>query len=76
MPPSAPARETRWRSREFTPGHGRVTDRRGWIGDEEPLPKPYGERDADLDRAVGEQREVDAAYADLLREGVDGRVGR
>ncbi|MFF7402890.1 MULTISPECIES: hypothetical protein [Streptomyces] len=53
-----------------------MTDRRGWIGDEEPLPKPYGERDADLDRAVGEQREVDAAYADLLREGVDGRVGR
>ncbi|GAA1043490.1 hypothetical protein GCM10009566_52760 [Streptomyces murinus] len=36
---------------------------RCWIGDEEPLPKLYGERDADFDQAVGEQREVDAAYA-------------
>ncbi|MEW2618664.1 DinB family protein [Streptomyces sp. NPDC048106] len=44
---------------------------RAWrnrIGDGEPLPKLYGERDADFDEAVGEQAQVDAAYADLARE--------
>ncbi|MGS2589629.1 DinB family protein [Streptomyces hebeiensis] len=43
-------------------------DWRNWIGDGDPLPKLYGERDADFDGAVAEQAEVDAAYADLARE--------
>lgn len=43
-------------------------DWRNWISDGEPLPKLYGARDADFDGAVGEQGEVDAAYADLERE--------
>ncbi|WP_371525413.1 DinB family protein [Streptomyces sp. NBC_01283] len=43
-------------------------DWRNWIRDGEPLPKLYGERDADFNGAVGDQDVVDAAYADLARE--------
>ncbi|MEV6779850.1 DinB family protein [Streptomyces syringium] len=43
-------------------------DWRNWISDGDPLPKLYGERDADFDAAVAEQTVVDAAYADLERE--------
>lgn len=43
-------------------------DWRNWISDGDPLPKLYGERDADFEGAVAEQAEVDAAYADLERE--------
>ncbi|QNP75376.1 DinB family protein [Streptomyces roseirectus] len=43
-------------------------DWRNWITDGEPLPKLYGERDADFDGAVADQAVVDAAYADLERE--------
>ncbi|MBV7699751.1 DUF664 domain-containing protein [Streptomyces sp. TRM70350] len=43
-------------------------DWRNWITDGDPLPKLYGERDADFDGAVAEQAEVDAAYAHLERE--------
>jgi uncharacterized damage-inducible protein DinB len=41
---------------------------RNWIGDGDPLPKVYVERDADFDNAVAEQAEVDAAYFALARE--------
>lgn len=43
-------------------------DWRNWISDGDPLPRLYGERDADFDGAVAEQTVVDAAYADLARE--------
>ncbi|GCD41127.1 hypothetical protein GKJPGBOP_00780 [Streptomyces paromomycinus] len=43
-------------------------DWRNWISDGDPLPKLYGERDADFVNAVAEQAEVDAAYRDLERE--------
>lgn len=43
-------------------------DWHNWIRDGEPLPKLYGERDADFDGAVADQAVVDAAYADLARE--------
>ncbi len=43
-------------------------DWRDWITEGAPLPKLYGERDADFDGAVAEQAVVDAAYADLERE--------
>ncbi|MFF8280040.1 DinB family protein [Streptomyces lateritius] len=43
-------------------------DWRNWISDGDPLPKLYGERDADFDGAVAEQAVVDAAYVDLERE--------
>ncbi|MFK0295829.1 DinB family protein [Streptomyces sp. NPDC090442] len=43
-------------------------DWRDWISDGEPLPKLYGEREADFDGAVAEQAVVDAAYDDLARE--------
>ena len=43
-------------------------DWRNWISDDDPLPKLYGERDADFDSVRAEQAEVDAAYADLARE--------
>jgi uncharacterized damage-inducible protein DinB len=43
-------------------------DWRNWITDGDPLPKLYGERDADFDGAVAEQAEVDAAYSALARE--------
>jgi len=39
-----------------------------WISDGDPLPKLYGQRDADFDGAVADQAEVDAAYAALARE--------
>ena len=39
-----------------------------WIRDGDPLPRLYGPHDADFDGAVGEQPEVDAAYAALSRE--------
>lgn len=41
-------------------------DWRSWVA--EPVPKLYGERDADFDGAVADQGVVDAAYADLQRE--------
>jgi uncharacterized damage-inducible protein DinB len=41
---------------------------RNWISDGEPLPRLYGERDADFDGAVAEQAEVAAAYSALARE--------
>ncbi|MGW1148812.1 DinB family protein [Streptomyces sp. NPDC002454] len=43
-------------------------DWRNWIVEGDPLPKLYGERDADFDGAVAEQAAVDAAYGDLERE--------
>ncbi|GGY97969.1 DinB family protein [Streptomyces poonensis] len=43
-------------------------DWRNWISDADPLPKLYGERDADFDGVVAEQAVVDAAYRDLERE--------
>ncbi|WP_377272988.1 DinB family protein [Peterkaempfera sp. SMS 1(5)a] len=43
-------------------------DWRNWISDGDPLPKLYGERDADFDGAVAEPAEVDAAYSALERE--------
>ncbi|MCX4978157.1 DinB family protein [Streptomyces sp. NBC_00620] len=43
-------------------------DWHNWIGDGDPLPKLYGERDADFDGAVADQAQVDAAYSDLARE--------
>jgi uncharacterized damage-inducible protein DinB len=43
-------------------------DWHNWIGDDDPLPKLYGKRDADFDGAAAEQAEVDAAYANLARE--------
>lgn len=43
-------------------------DWRNWISDGEPLPKLYGEKDADFDGAVPEQSVVEAAYSDLERE--------
>lgn len=43
-------------------------DWHNWISDGEPLPKLYGERDADFDGAVADQAQVDAAYSDLARE--------
>jgi len=41
-------------------------DWRTWISD--PVPKLYGERDADFGGAVPDQAVVDAAYGDLKRE--------
>ncbi|MFD9304849.1 DinB family protein [Streptomyces sp. NPDC060048] len=43
-------------------------DWRNWISDGEPLPKLYGERDADFGGAVADRAAVDAAYRDLARE--------
>lgn len=43
-------------------------DWRNWITDADPLPKLYGERDADFHGALAEQAAVDSAYADLERE--------
>ncbi|QDY77285.1 DinB family protein [Streptomyces qinzhouensis] len=43
-------------------------DWRNWVTEGEPLPKLYGDRDADFDGAVAEQAVVEAAYADLERE--------
>ena len=39
-----------------------------WITSGDPLPKLYGDGDADFDCAVAEQAAVDAAYADLAHE--------
>jgi hypothetical protein len=41
---------------------------RNWITSGDPLPKLYGEGDADFDGAVAEQTVVDAAYALLVHE--------
>lgn len=41
---------------------------RNWISEGEPLPKIYGQGDADFDEAVGEQAMIDAAYAALANE--------
>jgi uncharacterized damage-inducible protein DinB len=43
-------------------------DWRNWITDAEPLPKLYGERDADFNGAVADAAEVEAAFAALERE--------
>ena len=43
-------------------------DWRNWISDGDPVPKLYGERDADFEGAVADQAEVDTAYTDLARE--------
>lgn len=45
-------------------------DWRNWITDPgaDPLPKLYGEKDADFHGAVAEQAVADAAFADLERE--------
>ncbi|MFE0653384.1 DinB family protein [Streptomyces sp. NPDC059534] len=43
-------------------------DWQNWVTEGDPLPKLYGERDADFHGAVAEQAVVDAAYADLERE--------
>ncbi|MET9441004.1 DinB family protein [Streptomyces sp. NPDC006610] len=43
-------------------------DWRNWITDGDPLPKLYGERDADFHGAVADRAVVDAAFADLERE--------
>jgi len=43
-------------------------DWRNWFRDGDPLPKLYGDRDADFEGAVADQAEVDAAYAALTRE--------
>lgn len=43
-------------------------DWRNWITSGDPLPKIYGEGDADFDGAVAEQMVVDSAYADLDHE--------
>ncbi|WP_432038288.1 DinB family protein [Streptomyces cucumeris] len=42
-------------------------DWHNWISTRDPLPKLYGERDADFLGAVGEQAAVDSAFADLER---------
>jgi uncharacterized damage-inducible protein DinB len=47
---------------------GAERDWRNWISDGQPLPKLYGDRDADFNGVVAEQAEVDAAYAALARE--------
>jgi uncharacterized damage-inducible protein DinB len=43
-------------------------DWRNWIGDGDPLPKLYGEGDADFDGVVAEQAEVDSAHFALALE--------
>jgi len=43
-------------------------DWRNWITSGDPLPRLYGERDADFGGAVAEQTVVDTAYADLAHE--------
>jgi uncharacterized damage-inducible protein DinB len=43
-------------------------DWRNWITSGAPLPRLYGDSDADFDGAVAEQAVVDDAYADLARE--------
>ncbi|MFD7440272.1 DinB family protein [Streptomyces sp. NPDC059909] len=43
-------------------------DWRNWITDGDPLPKLYGEKDADFNGAVAEPAEVDAAFTALERE--------
>lgn len=43
-------------------------DWHNWIDGDDPLPKLYGERDADFEGAVADQALVEAAYADLERE--------
>jgi uncharacterized damage-inducible protein DinB len=43
-------------------------DWRNWISEGDPLPKLYGDRDADFENAVADQDEVDAAYPTLALE--------
>jgi uncharacterized damage-inducible protein DinB len=43
-------------------------DWRNWISDGDPLPKLYGDGEADFDGALPEETEVDAAYSALARE--------
>lgn len=46
-------------------------DWRNWLGEEEPLPKLFGEGGGDFDGVVAEQAEVEAAFAALAREQAD-----
>ena len=43
-------------------------DWRNWISEGDPLPRLYGEHDADFDQALGDQFEVDAPYSTLTLE--------
>ncbi|MFG1807826.1 DinB family protein [Streptomyces sp. NPDC049040] len=43
-------------------------DWRNWITDGDPLPRLYGEKDADFHGAVAEQAVVDDAFSDMERE--------
>jgi uncharacterized damage-inducible protein DinB len=43
-------------------------DWRTWVSSDPPLPRLYGDADADFEGAVADQAVVDAAYADLARE--------
>ncbi|MEV0122332.1 DinB family protein [Streptomyces sp. NPDC050703] len=43
-------------------------DWRNWLTEGDPVPKLYGEKDADFDGAVADPAEVDAAFAALERE--------
>lgn len=43
-------------------------DWRNWVTVGDPVPKLYGEKDADFDGAVADPAEVDAAFAALERE--------
>ncbi|MFE6053312.1 DinB family protein [Kitasatospora sp. NPDC056446] len=43
-------------------------DWRNWLSKDEPLPRLYGERDADFDGALPEQAVVEASFRDLERE--------
>jgi uncharacterized damage-inducible protein DinB len=43
-------------------------DWRSWISDGDPLPKLFGEGDADFDGTIAGQAEVEAAYSALARE--------
>ncbi|MFI8909957.1 DinB family protein [Streptomyces albidoflavus] len=43
-------------------------DWRNWLGEGDPTPKLYGERDADFHGATADPAEVEAAFTDLARE--------
>ncbi|KLJ04130.1 DinB family protein [Streptomyces sp. KE1] len=43
-------------------------DWRNWLGEGDPAPKLYGERDADFHGATADPAQVEAAFTDLARE--------
>ncbi|HEX4255820.1 MAG TPA: hypothetical protein VH089_12060 [Streptosporangiaceae bacterium] len=49
---------------------------RAWINPDHPEPALYGPGGAAFDHAEPDQALVEAAFADLLRERIDGRVGQ